>query len=182
MNAINDIVELIHSDYEVQCGRFGSWKKDLSSALMAMQLSVAFEATFLYRLSHVLFIADKEDPCLPFLANMMRMRTGAEIYYSNRIGPRFNVQHGTGIVIGPNNVIGADFTIHQGVTIGQSNLNRSSEAATIGSNVTVFANAIVLGSRKIADGVTIGAGAVLCKDADQPGGVYVGVPATLHAS
>jgi serine O-acetyltransferase len=134
------------------------------------------EAVFLYRLERLIYVNEGDSLILHYLAGMMKRRTGCEIYYSTHIGPGLNVQHGFGIVIGPRYKIGENFTIHQGVTLGQKNLNSPNEIIEIGDNVTIFANAVVLGNIKIGNNVRIGANSVLLTDADE-NSVYVGAPA-----
>lgn len=66
-----------------------------------------------------------------------------------------------GIVISPSAIIGKNCTIYQNVTIGQKN---GKNAAIIGDNVLICANACILGNIKIGDNAIIGAGAVVIKD------------------
>lgn len=136
------------------------------------------EAVFLYRLERLIFLKDSDSAVLPYLASLMKRRTGSEIYYSTQIGPGFNLQHGFGVVIGPRYQIGENFTIHQGVTLGQKNLNSPNERIIIGNNVTLFANSVVLGNIKIGDNAKLGANSVLLTDAIE-NGIYVGAPAKL---
>lgn len=141
-----------------------------------IQLEPTIEAVFLYRLERELFLKSPSDPVLPYLASLMHRRTGCEIYYSTEIGKGFNIQHGFGTIIGPRYKIGDNFTIHQGVTLGQKKLNSPNEKMTIGNNVTVFANAIILGNLNIGNNASIGANSVLLCDAEEDS-VYVGAPA-----
>jgi len=141
-----------------------------------IEIDPTLEAVLLYRLERQIFLKDSGSVILPYLASMMRRRTGLEIYYSTNIGSGFNVQHGFGIVIGPRYEIGNNFTIHQGVTLGQKNLNCPDDKIIIGNNVTLFANAIVLGNVKIGDNVKLGANSVLLSDATE-NSIYVGAPA-----
>ncbi len=150
--------------------------KDDEALFDIMQVDQCLEATFLYRFERAIFLRDEKNALLPYLASLMRLRTGLEIYYSTDIGPGLNIQHGFGIVIGPRNRIGKNFIIHQQVTIGQARLYGSNESASIGDNVTVFAGAKILGSLRVGDNVRIGANAVLVDDAEA-NSAYVGVPA-----
>jgi serine O-acetyltransferase len=144
--------------------------------LNIIQLDTCIEAIFYYRLERAIFIESPDHPLLPYLANLMKIKTGIELYYSTDIGPGLNVQHGTGIVVGPRFKIGSNFMIHQGVTIGQKYLNSPHETIIIGNDVTIFAGAKVLGNIKIGDNVQIGANAVLLEDAES-NSVYAGIPA-----
>ena len=134
------------------------------------------EAILLYRLERNIFISDSNNLWLSYLASLMKIRTGAEIYYSTSIGKGFNIQHGTGIVIGPRYKIGDFFTIHQGVTLGQKKSNNPNEQIVIGDNVTIFAGAKVLGSINLGSNTLVAANAVLLIDTE-PDSIYAGVPA-----
>lgn len=141
-----------------------------------LQADIATFAVLLYRLERHIFLGDSANPLLPYLSSLMRIRTGAELYYSTDIGPGFNVQHGVGIVIGPRNRIGRNFMIHQGVTIGQQRTWSPDEKIVIGDDVILFAGAKVVGNVTIGDNVWVGANAVVVKSL-APNGVYAGVPA-----
>jgi serine O-acetyltransferase len=141
-----------------------------------IQLDTCIEAIFYYRLERAIFLESPDHPLLPYLANLMKIKTGIELYYSTDIGPGLNVQHGTGIVVGPRFKIGSNFMIHQGVTIGQKYLNSPHETIIIGNDVTIFAGAKILGNTRIGNNVQIGANAVLITDADS-NSVYAGIPA-----
>ena len=144
--------------------------------LELVQVDPTVEAVLLYRLEREIFLNDPGSPLLSFLASLMHRRTGSEIYYSTEIGKGFNIQHGFGIVIGPRYKIGDYFTIHQGVTLGQKNLNSPNEKITIGNHVTVFAGTTILGNLIIGSNASIGANSVLLKDVEE-NSVYVGSPA-----
>jgi len=141
-----------------------------------MQVDSTIEAVFLYRLEREIFLQDKENIYLSYLARLMRNRTGCEIYYSTEIGKGFNIQHGFGIVIGPRFKIGDNFIVHQGVTLGQKNLNSPNERILIGNNVTIFAGATVLGNIEIGNNVQIGANSVVLSNVES-NSIYVGTPA-----
>lgn len=141
-----------------------------------MQMDQALEAAVLYRLERALFLDDPGNPLLGHLAALMRIRTGIELYYSTDIGPGLNVQHGTGIIVGPRNRVGRNFMIHQCVTIGQQRAWSPDESVTIGDDVILFAGAKVFGNITIGDNVWVGANAVVVKDLE-PNAVYAGAPA-----
>jgi len=153
-------------------------KRDLlgDALFYKLQLDTTIEAVFYYRLERAIFLKQPNHPLLPYLANLMRMKTGIELYYSTEIGQGLNIQHGMGIIIGARNKIGNNCIIHQGVTIGQRRLYSPHESAVIGNNVTIFAGAKIVGSISIGDNVQIGANAVLLNDAES-NFTYVGIPA-----
>jgi serine O-acetyltransferase len=119
---------------------------------------VLFSYPFVYamaahRLAHHLYVADV--PMLPrMLAEHAHTRTGIDIHPGARIGRRFFVDHGTGVVIGATAVIGDDVTLYQGVTLGAlsvtGGVDRRRDRATkrhptLEDRVTVYAGATILG-------------------------------------
>jgi serine O-acetyltransferase len=141
-----------------------------------IETDTTLEAVFLYRLTRSIFLRDPLHPSLRYFAHLMKAKTAAEIYYSTSIGPRFRVEHGFGVVIGPRNVIGSDFVVHQGVTLGQRHMHSPHEKMTIGDHCVVGAGAKILGSLTVGDYVNVAANAVLLTDAE-PGATYAGIPA-----
>jgi serine O-acetyltransferase len=107
----------------------------------------------------------------------MRLLTLIEIHPGARIGRRFFIDHGNGVVIGETTIIGNDVTIYQGVTLGGTGKEKGKRHPTIGNNVVIGAGAIILGNITIADGARIGAGAVVTK-AVPPDTTVVGNPST----
>lgn len=154
----------------------------LSSGIVPfLEIDSAVEAVILYRIQRAIFLEDPQHLSLAFLARLLKLRTGMELYYSTEIGPGFMVEHGVGTVIGPRHKIGRNFTIHQGVTLGQRRMYVPEEFITIGDDCVIFAGAKLLGKIVIEDNVRIGANAVLLTDAE-PNSTYLGVPARKHRS
>ena len=76
-----------------------------------------FHALMFYRFCnwlwrHRLFLLGR------FIAHIGRILTGIEIHPGARIGRRFVIDHGSGIVIGETAVIGDDVTLYHAVTLG----------------------------------------------------------------
>ena len=107
------------------------------------------------------------------LSNWMRFLTGIEIHPGATIGRRFFVDHGMGVVIGETAVIGDDVLIYHGVTLGGKEFTRTKRHPTIGNNVMIGAESIVLGNITVGDNVKIGAGSVVTKDV-APNSVVIG--------
>ena len=105
-------------------------------------------------------------------------KTGVEIHPAVKIGKRFFIDHGTGVVIGETAVIGDDVTIYQGVTLGGTGKDTGKRHPTIGNNVMIGAGAKVLGPFKVGDNSNIAAGAVVL-DEIPPDCTAVGVPAHI---
>ena len=73
--------------------------------------------------------------------------------------------HPVGIVIVRDVVIGKNCTIYQNVTIGKKKYGFFEDKNTvIGDNVTIFANACIIGNVSIGDNAIIGAGAIVLED------------------
>ena len=110
-----------------------------------------------------------------FLATISRWMTGIEIHPAVKIGRRFFIDHGMGVVIGETAEIGDDCTIYHGVTLGGTSWQAGKRHPTLGNNVVVGAGAKVLGPILIGDNARIGSNAVVVKDV-AAGDTVVGVP------
>lgn len=93
----------------------------------------------------------------------------------NVFGPGLSLPHRGNIIINPNTKIGANCRIHVGVNIG-AHLDK---APIIGDNVYIGPGAILFGDIKIANNVTIGANATLCKSVLQENVAVAGTPAKI---
>jgi serine O-acetyltransferase len=146
-----------------------------------IETDATIEANFYYRLERALYLREAQHPALRYFANLMRTKTSIEVYYSADIGPRFNITHGVGLVIGPCHVIGSDFVAYGDVTLGQRKPRVPRETIKIGNHCMVCTGAKVLGDLTIGDNVRVGAGAILLSDAES-NSTYAGVPARKVAS
>jgi serine O-acetyltransferase len=96
-----------------------------------------------------------------FVSHVGRFLTGIEIHPGARIGRRFFIDHGMGVVIGETTEIGDDVTIYQGVTLGGTSTQRIKRHPTIEDSVTIFSGAAVLGPVTVGRHSRVGAGSVL---------------------
>jgi serine O-acetyltransferase len=134
-----------------------------------------FQAVTAHRFVHLLYRA--RVPLLPrFLAYLVRMITGIDIHPGARLGSGLFIDHGMGVVIGETAEVGDNVTLLQGVTLGGTHTMRVKRHPTLGDNVLVGADAIVLGAVTIGDNAKIGAGSVVVKDVPANSTV-VGIPA-----
>lgn len=102
---------------------------------------------------------------------------GADISPSIKVGPGLQIVHSVGVVIGGDTVIGANFRLHQNVTIGANKRNVNGRTMpAIGRNVTIYAGAVVVGPILIGDDVEIGANSVVTQDIPESV-VVAGIPA-----
>ena len=63
-------------------------------------------------------------PVARLVSTATRVVTGVEIHPGARIGRRFFIDHGMGVVIGATAVVGDDVTLYHGVTLGGRSLQR----------------------------------------------------------
>lgn len=119
-------------------------------------------AVLVYRLAHWLWQRRINTPAL-ILAYMARIVTGIEIHPAARIGERFFIDHGTGVVIGETAEIGNDVMLYHGVTLGGTTLDHGKRHPTLRDGVIVGAGAKVLGPIVIGRNARIGANAVVLK-------------------
>jgi serine O-acetyltransferase len=123
-----------------------------------------------HRISHWLW-NKKRYLTARIIANIFRSRTGVEIHPGARIGRRFFIDHGMGIVIGETAVVGDDVMLYHNVTLGGRVFTREKRHPTIESNVLIGAGSKILGNIVIGAGSTIGANTVVTKDV--PAGTVV---------
>ena len=92
-----------------------------------------------------------------------RIMTGIEIHPAAKIGRRFFIDHGVGVVIGETAEIGNDVTLYHGVTLGGVSWNNGKRHPTLEDGVTVGAGAKVLGPFTVGKNAKIGSNAVVVK-------------------
>ena len=109
------------------------------------------------------------------LSHLSRFFTGVEIHPGAKIGRRFFIDHGMGVVIGETAVIGDDVTLYHGVTLGGTSWSKGKRHPSLGNNVVVGAGAKVLGPITLFDGARVGSNAVVVKDVPENATV-VGIP------
>ena len=130
-----------------------------------------------YRLAHRLY--KWHIPLIPrMISYLTRIITGIEIHPAARIGRRFFIDHGEGVVIGETTLIGDDVLVYQQVTLGGTGKDFGKRHPTVGNNVIIGAGAKILGDIIIADHVRIGAGSVVIEDVPSHSTV-VGVPGRI---
>ncbi len=131
-------------------------------------------AIAMHRVSHRLWTWG-----LKWLARVLslfaRWITGIEIHPGARIGRRFFIDHGLGVVIGETAEVGDDCTLYQGVTLGGTSWDKGKRHPTLGNNVVVGAGAKILGPILIGEGGRVGSNAVVVKEVPANATV-VGIP------
>lgn len=134
-------------------------------------------AVWLHRIAHW-FYKKKIYTIARIISHINRHITDIEIHPGAKIGRRFFIDHGMGVVIGETAEIGDDVLMYQGVVLGGTSLEKKKRHPTLGNNVVVGTGAIVLGAVNIGDNARIGAGSVVINDVP-PGATVVGVPGRI---
>ena len=134
-------------------------------------------ALIFYRFAHALW-QRRWRYLARLLSFVARVVSNVDIHPGARIGRRFFIDHGAGVVIGETAEIGDDVTLYHGVTLGGTTWNAGKRHPTLGDNVVVGAGAKILGAIVIGDRVRVGANSVVVKNvpADR---TVVGIPAKI---
>ncbi len=136
-------------------------------------------AVWLHRLSHALW-RRRLRWLARWLSSLGRWLTGIEIHPGAKIGRRFFIDHGMGVVIGETAEIGDDCTIYHGVTLGGTSWKEGKRHPTLEHNVVIGAGAKILGPITLGNASRIGSNAVVLKDV-APGDTVVGIPGRSSA-
>ena len=139
-----------------------------------------FHALLVHRLAHRLWGAGFTW-LARFVSHLGRGFTGIEIHPGARIGRRFFIDHGMGVVIGETSEIGDDCTLYHGVTLGGTSWNKGKRHPTLGKGVVVGAGAKILGPIEIGEGAKVGSNAVVVKPVPA-GATAIGIPARIVES
>lgn len=120
-------------------------------------------ALILHRVAHELWQKEQKGVAR-FISFGNRFFTGIEIHPAAKIGRRFFIDHGMGVVIGETAEIGNDVTLYHGVTLGGVSLNEGKRHPTLEDGVVVGAGAKVLGGFTVGKYAKIGSNAVVVKE------------------
>ena len=159
----------------------GAMERDpaAGSRLEVVLTSPGLHAVWGHRAAHALWQLPGGRLPARLLATGVRFATGVEIHPAARIGRRFFIDHGMGVVIGETAEVGDDVMVYHGVTLGGRSMARIKRHPTVGNRVTIGTGARVLGPVEIGDDVQIGANSVVVKDIPS-GAVATGIPARLR--
>ena len=166
---INTIVEDINTIKEKDAAA--------KSVVEVILLYQGFHVLLLHRIAHKLLYW--KIPFIPrLISQIARFLTGIEIHPGAKIGKRFFIDHGMGVVIGETTIIGDDVLIYQGVTLGGTGKEHGKRHPTLGNFVTVGAGAKVLGNITVGNYSSIGAGSVVIDNVPEHCTV-VGIPGRI---
>lgn len=119
-----------------------------------------FHAVLLHRIAHR-FYENGWYTLARMVSQFSRFFTGIEIHPGARIGRRFFIDHGMGVVIGETSEIGDDVLLYQDVTLGGTGKDTGKRHPTLGNGVVVGTGAKILGNIRIGDHAKVGAGSVV---------------------
>nr|WP_297459110.1 serine O-acetyltransferase [uncultured Halomonas sp.] len=176
-----------HSDCHKDRFMFSRLREDINSVfdrdpaarnfLEVLTNYPGLHALLAHRLSHWLWHRN-----LKWLARsistLFRWLTGIEIHPGARIGRRFFIDHGMGVVIGETAEVGDDVTLYQGVTLGGTSWSKGKRHPTLENGVIVGAGAKILGPFVVGAGAKIGSNAVITKEVPA-GATVVGIPGKI---
>jgi serine O-acetyltransferase len=139
-------------------------------------------ALAIHRIAHVLYL--EGVPLLPrIMSEYAHDRTGIDIHPGARIGRRFFIDHGTGVVIGETTIIGDNVRLYQGVTLGAlsprqvESLRNVKRHPTIEDDVTIYSGATILGGETVIGTGSVIGGNVWLTESVPPGSKVVAEPA-----
>lgn len=145
-------------------------------------------AISVHRLAHSLYRLDV--PLMPrIMSEWAHARTGIDIHPGARIGRLFFIDHGTGVVIGETTDIGDNVKIYQGVTLGALSfpkdergrvIREAKRHPTVEDNVTIYANAIILGGDTVLGEGSVVGGSVFITSSVPPNSVITFTPPELR--
>lgn len=150
-----------------------------SSRVEILLTSPGLHAIWAHRGVHALWSRPGGRLPARVLAQGVRFATGVEIHPGARLGRRFFIDHGMGVVIGETAEVGDDVMLYHGVTLGGRSMHPVKRHPTVGNRVTIGAGARILGPVLIGDDVQVGANSVVVKDVPQ-GAVATGIPAVVR--
>ena len=117
-----------------------------------------------YRIAHELYRLDV--PIIPrIITELAHSATGIDIHPGAKIGEKFFMDHGTGIVIGETTIIGKNVRVYQGVTLGAKSFPKDKNGRLIKGiarhpvvkdNVIIYSGATILGRVTIGKKSLIG--------------------------
>jgi len=134
-------------------------------------------AIWAHRVAHWLWVREFRGPAR-VLSQFMRFMTGIEIHPGAKIGRRFFIDHGMGVVIGETAEIGDDVMMYHQVTLGGTGKECGKRHPTVKNGVTIAAGSKILGAITIGENAKIGANSVVLKNVPANATV-VGIPARI---
>ncbi|CYU55492.1 serine acetyltransferase [Streptococcus suis] len=161
-DVIKDMDRISYKFIEVSWEKLSYFKK----LLICSSLDKIFRNIIYYRLLKY----NKQSAYL--FRVLYSIRNDIEIWSIDNIGSGLTIFHGYGTIVNCQSA-GDNLSVWQGVTIGKKGgVDSSEKLPTIGNNVQIYSNAVVVGDITIGDNVRIGANCVVTKDVPANHTVY----------
>ncbi|HEM5424396.1 TPA: serine acetyltransferase [Streptococcus suis] len=161
-DVIKDMDRISYKFIEVSWEKLSYFKK----LLICSSLDKIFRNIIYYRLLKY----NKQSAYL--FRVLYSIRNDIEIWSIDNIGSGLTIFHGYGTIVNCQSA-GDNLSVWQGVTIGKKGgVDSSEKLPTIGNNVQIYSNAVVVGDITIGDNVRIGANCVVMKDVPANHTVY----------
>jgi serine O-acetyltransferase len=172
-------------------GRLGRWRELLRedietiyrkdpaarSVFEVLTSYPGLHATWLHRVAHGLWKRNHLT-LARLVSHFNRFFTGIEIHPGARIGRRFFIDHGAGVVIGETAEIGDDVLMYTGAILGGTSSEHAKRHPTIGNGVVIGSHAVILGNITVGDEAKVGSGSVVVESVPA-GATVVGVPGRI---
>ena len=150
------------------------------AATSRMEVVMAYPGLYavtVHRLAHELH--ELGVPVMPrIMSEIAHSKTGIDIHPGAKIGERFFIDHGTGVVIGETTVIGRNVKLYQGVTLGALSFAKDPETGAlvkgvkrhpdVEDNVVIYAGATILGGSTVIGHDSVIGGNVWLKQSVPP--------------
>ncbi|MGO8910743.1 MAG: serine O-acetyltransferase [Bradyrhizobium sp.] len=130
-----------------------------------------------HRIAHRLWGAGWRFPAR-LLSWLGRFLSNVDIHPGAKVGHRFFIDHGAGVVIGETAEIGNDVTLYHGVTLGGTSWSPGKRHPSLEDRVVVGAGAKILGPITVGRGTRVGANSVVI-ESTPPDVTVVGIPARV---
>ena len=115
-----------------------------------------------------------------FFFRRIKRKLNIEIFGKTSIGPGLYIGHPYGITINAGAKIGSNCNIHRGVLIGQENRGKRKGVPTIGDEVWIGANSVIVGKVTIGNDVLIAPNAFVNCDVP-PHSIVFGNPCIIKS-
>ncbi|MCK9442319.1 MAG: serine O-acetyltransferase [Methanothrix sp.] len=147
------------------------------STLEVITYYPGLHAIWMHRISHFLW-THKLFFFARLSSHIARFLTGVEIHPGAKIGKRFFIDHGMGVVVGETADVGDDVLMYMGTVLGGTSLDKVKRHPTVEDHVVIGAGSIILGPITLGKGAKIGAGSVVVRSVPA-GATVVGVPGRI---
>ncbi len=175
MSSGNRVLTHVHGDVDAVLNHDPA----THSRIEALLTHAPLLAILVYRAAHRLFPRPGCRLIARVLSSVARWATGVEIHPGARIGRRFFIDHGTGVVIGETAEIGDDCVMFHNVTLGGTGKHIGKRHPTLGDRVYLGTGAVLLGPIHVGDDAKVGANAFVHMRDVPPRTTVVGVPARI---